>query len=361
MGFDARPDLGYDSGSKMSVRTSHFKADRAAFFAACALAIMLGSATQARSQGVPIEYYEPQAGMVSTNLNQLGLGETDSKALEDEFSKPKSAFVSGQNSMEAIRPLPFPTPAAPTAVPDRRAKERSKHDWAFTTPEDLLSTLTPEAMLGVPEYGPDGMPKNSLSSMERYYDRLMSERKPGTTGRSDLRAFSEDQSDSAMNGLPGELGRAEKNLKSFVKPQSGYGIFSDSPASSGNASGLWDSFGFNSDNSLGPEELRTQQQAIQSRNKELEKIWNYNQPVVASAPAPIKRPVFAEVSKAPVVSNPYKDRNSTYSPYGNARASLPTAYPGQSSFAPVLSADQQQPQPGKLRPLMFDFPRRNFD
>ena len=366
MGFDGAPNLGYDSDPKMSFRLSHFQARRAAIFAAGALVMALVSASQSHSQGVPIEFSEPQAGVVSTNLNQLGLVGSDSKDPEDGFSKPQSAFTFGNSSLDAVQPLALAPPAIRATVPDRRAKDRldSNGNWVFATPEELMPALTPEAILGVPEYGPDGKDKGSLSPMERYYDRMMSDRgarKPGKTASSDSGIFSADQNDAAIDGLPGDLSKTERTLKSFAKPESGFGLFSDSSASSGNSPGPWDSFGFSSANSVTPESLHAQQQAIQVRDKELEKIWNYNQPVVPLTPEPVRHPVVAEAPRAPTVLNPYKDKELRGWPYETSRPWLQSGYPGQSSLAPVSSAEQQQTQPGRLRPLLFDFPRRNFD
>ena len=122
----------------------------------------------------PSEVMEPGAsGRSTTNsLEPVAARKTPGQPLEQDFKKPFNLFRS-DNIFDG--PMPLPTrPAAPSATQSKKAKADAdrKRNWVFSTEEEMMGVRTPEEMLGVVEYGPDGQLKTKKSALERYYERM---------------------------------------------------------------------------------------------------------------------------------------------------------------------------------------------
>jgi hypothetical protein len=129
-----------------------------------------------RERGRPIEFSEPKSDEVTTNLNQLTNKKDSLKELEGEFYRAMRSF-SGNSSLDAMPAPPVRQPSGPV-IPSKRAKEllERRKNAVFLTPEDLVAAPTAEQLFKLPEYGPDGVEKQTKAPIERYYESLDAKR-----------------------------------------------------------------------------------------------------------------------------------------------------------------------------------------
>jgi hypothetical protein len=145
--------------------------------------------TGAEPTAEPAETTETSSSLQSADYLRTDLSSISRKAPE----KPLSFDSLFQRSGPVIN-LPPPQ----LNVPNRQTRELldEHRNWVFVTPEDAIQNFMARQSPRLPEYGPDGQPKD-LSVVERYYERL-------SRGR------------GITNGLPG-------------RSQSSYGSSDDSP------------------------------------------------------------------------------------------------------------------------------------
>jgi hypothetical protein len=139
-------------------------------------------------------------GLASAQAQSGGAGATNS-------SKPAGAekTLPGQGPMDRFEDELFgthkPMDVQPPGVdvperqrrlrvvqPDATAKEKmdAQKNWVFSGINELNSPPKPEDLLGVPELGPDGLPKPKLSAVDRYYDDMSGGSHLGSNQMSDV-------------------------------------------------------------------------------------------------------------------------------------------------------------------------------
>lgn len=82
--------------------------------------------------------------------------------------RPRSIgdMFNGNNSQ------PLSAPPAPAFVPRQHSTSiLDDPNWGLATPEDIVQDYMSREILKMPNYGPDGRDRNSMSVLERYYDR----------------------------------------------------------------------------------------------------------------------------------------------------------------------------------------------
>jgi hypothetical protein len=166
----------------MSFRLSTLRS-RFGLAALAASAVLVGSAQAGSRRGVgrPIEFTEPRSYEVTTNLNQLTSKKDSLKQLEEDLYRPVQSFTP-KSSLDGVMAPPLRAPA-PSAIQSKRAKEllERRRNWVFMSPEDLFAAPTVEQILKAPDYGPGGLEKKEMPTLERYYHSLAPKRPARTS------------------------------------------------------------------------------------------------------------------------------------------------------------------------------------
>src|SRR5258708_7309751 len=138
------------------------------FCATMTAAMAFGLTVQAQragSGGEKIEFSEPSNPLAISNLNSLGAGQSMSKRLQDDLSRPLS--IDGQSISPSIA---LPQPSLNPVIQNQRSKElqdRNKN-WIFREMNELSSGNPLEERFGLWQTG--GKEKKALSPMERYFE-----------------------------------------------------------------------------------------------------------------------------------------------------------------------------------------------
>jgi hypothetical protein len=131
------------------------------------------AAQELPGRGRPIEFSEPRRPVAATNLSEALGDKTSLRKFDDQFKKPFEIFGSGDTP--AAR-LTTPPPARILPPPPSRSLRellQKRDQWLEPGLEEGEGLgLTPEEMLGVPKYGPDGEPLKRRTQIERYYEDL---------------------------------------------------------------------------------------------------------------------------------------------------------------------------------------------
>lgn len=214
------------------------------------LAVLAGSVQGGeRSRGRAIEFSNPKSDEVTTNLHQLTSKKDGLKQLEEDLYQPLQSFAP-RGSLEGVV-APPPPPRRTSAIQNKRVKEllERRKDWIFMTPEDLLGGPTADEIFKNPKLGPDGMEKQQLDPVERYYQRLIAKRSvakdptqdsdESAFGSSDKSTLREDIAAADDSKLPAALRESAQSLSKSFEAEN-----ADSPFAQGPAHGtLSDTFG----------------------------------------------------------------------------------------------------------------------
>src|ERR1041385_7734037 len=151
-----------------------------------AFGLVLGLAwtAQGQSQSLPrsgraIQFSEPRSEVTTTNLERETSQKNTLQSLDADLKKPFEVFGS-QSSLDGV----FTPPVHSSPSPVLRSKKSKdaldkKRNWVFNTEAEMYGLKTPEEILKLRKYGPDGEEEKDTTSLERFWDRL--ERKPGVT------------------------------------------------------------------------------------------------------------------------------------------------------------------------------------
>jgi hypothetical protein len=174
------------------------------FLAALCLAAVASASAQQRPprQRSGVRFTEPEAPVTSTNLTEPNAKKPVFSGLDRNARKPFE-FFKPEDSFSGML-APPPQQVTRPALSSRRAKElldRQKN-WVFNTPEELSAAQSPEEMLNVREFGPDGKEKTRQTSFERYFERM---EKAGTQAATNQ---------AASDKLPGWLKSSDREEES---------------------------------------------------------------------------------------------------------------------------------------------------
>src|SRR5882757_9577868 len=122
----------------------------------CAVCAVVGAAHGA--DPVPgrrsIQFTEPKYNQVSTNVNELRGPASGLKNLEDDLARPLKSFsLDPESSLGGVSARPILPPRVYSSQPRARSRNNPQRDWAFSTPEEILGTQTPEDILNLSELG----------------------------------------------------------------------------------------------------------------------------------------------------------------------------------------------------------------
>ena len=244
-----------------------------------------------------------------TNLHQLTIKKDGLKEMEEGLYRPLPSSTS-QSSLDGVA-APLPSGPAPTVIQSQRVKEllERRKNWIFMRPEDLLAEPTLGEILRAPEYGKDGREKQSVSALERYFERFATKRpatdRPDQLKDADLlgpvkkssaggETAAQDDSD-----LPSGLKESAQALKSLF----GLEADGDLSARGGTRGSFSDPFGLG-DNTLSKEQVLEHNKLMDQYNSVLDPNWHrpaaanpFNQPFgLPPAGQPLKNPAASLAS-----------------------------------------------------------------
>ena len=158
---------------------------RGLFLAGLALAALPSadgqeSSSQSRSG---IRFTEPDNVVTGTNVAEITAKKPNLGALDQSLRKPFEFFKSEDFFGDAMPPVIRRAP--PSAYNNKRAKELMdrKKNWVFSTPEEMYGIQSPEQMMNMREYGPDGEEKTPKTTFERYLERMEKNRTESATNQ----------------------------------------------------------------------------------------------------------------------------------------------------------------------------------
>src|SRR5262245_25418044 len=168
------------------------------------------------------------ASRPATSNQETNSGKFESRGLKELEQSIFSPLrdLAPESSLDAV--MENPTPQRPPPVPNKRAKEEMERrkNWAFMTPEEILTGKSENEGLN-PKSAKDDY-EGKLSPMERYLQRLYGEdkRKPKITKGTDKKDTifgpgksssslddTEEQDDGSLAGLPESVRRTQRDLK----------------------------------------------------------------------------------------------------------------------------------------------------
>ncbi len=315
-----------------------------------------------------VQFIEPGATAPGAATNRVVKTENPEKAaalrgLSSSVRAPFSPFSAADSfsgtMSRPVRRLPV-VPMDP-----KRAQELldRRKNWAFLTPEELYGIKTPEEMLSLPEFGPDGELKERKSAIERYLDRMNG----NSLSVSSNQVAGDALADDASGEESAETGKSdEKPILSFLgksSPDQGFGTSLISPAFNQqvisaqvlNGAGGGGILGFGKADSL--EKPLVRSAAQEASMLEFRQLLESRSPTTPPVTLP----------SAPVIPAPFSLGNPGQS-LGGARSivsspltppvAIGVAMPGLSS----VSAPMPEP-PRRVNPspaTAFEIPRRKF-
>ncbi len=179
-----------------------------------------------RRHGNAIEFADPGNAEVITNMQKLNTRRDGLKLLEEDLERPLQGFVP-RSSMDGV-PAELPRSPTPPAINSKKVKEllEKQKNWVLLSPEDLFDNPSAESFLNLPEIGPDGREKKTLSATEAFYER-MNRRSAERARMRETGLFGQPKSgtDDYRDGfnrrpdekLPGELGARANDLRNMIK------------------------------------------------------------------------------------------------------------------------------------------------
>jgi hypothetical protein len=200
----------------------------------CLAAVVCSAARSAWAppvrRGPSIQSSEAKNDTVSTNVSVLTEKNNNNLLrLEEDLSRPFQ-MLGRDAAGGSARMLPRP-PAGPV-IQSKQVRElldRQKN-WVFTKPEDQVSGLTGEEMMGMPPLDEEGREKSEKPTFERYFEDLVRGDAGGTNRVPDSLADSlesrdelarrEDLPDPARDAARAELNDKESGLRQWVKDDS---------------------------------------------------------------------------------------------------------------------------------------------
>lgn len=328
-------------------------------------------------RGRAIQFSETRSDVVSSNVNELRTKRPSLKQLEQELKKPFELLNPDADPANRLTTPPLRHTPPPARTKQMKELLEKRNEWIFLEPEDYGSGLTPEEMLNLPEYGPDGELKKRKTALERYYDNLdkaQADARVAATNRARAdevfgsRSKDEETEDSQNLGFANEpgLGNNERTGKSLAPGE--LPAFSLAAPEMFTTGGFADAFGFGRSERIEPKSDRSR--SIEARNQEFKKLLEMG------SSSPLNQDAGAINSLiSPPFSTPslLKSRNLGTLPGAGLSSTLPpnptslSPSPVMPSVAvsPALPAWQTTPapveQPRKvLPPPTFQIPQRKF-
>jgi hypothetical protein len=154
------------------------------------------------------------------------VSESDSEAASEtvrRFKLPDRPNTMGDLfNRQPSHPVQMPAPR-PTPVRRQRSILDEPGNWGFATAEDVVQEYMSKHVTKIPEYGPDGRDLDSMSPVERYYERQMRGRaiKPSSTPQTERSNFDLDRGVDRLEvrSIDGITGYGNQSLReNLVRP-----------------------------------------------------------------------------------------------------------------------------------------------
>lgn len=334
-------------------------------------------------RGRAIQFSETRSDVVSSNVNELRTKKTSLKQLEQELKKPFELLNPVADPANRLTAPPLRHTAPPARTKQMKELLEKRNEWIFLEAEDYYgSGLTPEEMLNLPEYGPNGELKKRKTALERYYDNLdkaQADARVAATNRArademfgtrpkdeeteDPQKFGFANEPSSFNPGLGNNERAGKSLAPGERP-----TFSLAAPEAFPNRGFADAFGFGRSEPIEPGSDRSR--SVEARNQEFKKLLETGSspPVHQDAGAlnsfispPFSTPSLLKSGNLGTL--PGAGVSSTLPP--NPTSLSPSPILPSVAVSPALPAWQTTPapveQPRKvLPPPTFQIPQRKF-
>ena len=225
--------------------------------------------------GDPIEVVPTSGATISTNINQRVPAEK--RDFETMVPDGAQRFNPPDDSWQANRSKLMPPSAARTLTPREKELLDRRKNWVFMTPEELISGEKPEETLGIKQYDKDGNEKESMTAMERYYQRLIEPNRKTATNHVDRNA---DSWSTATNTTAGEEQNVD-DASPFESPfKSSLARQAFQPVRPNSFS---DVFG-NGPDSTTPDAESIREAQVQSNHMDsFRQLWDIDQPSAAAA------------------------------------------------------------------------------
>ncbi len=320
-----------------------------------------------------LERSEPGLAQVSSNLaNQATVKRQKSRVLQ-EIDRPMKGF-SLNNSLDGAPAPPIPYQPNRQVIPNKRQQEimERRKEWIFMRPEDFTAAPTPEEMMNMPEYGPDGQEKKKLTPLERFFEDFGQKGKNSKaskesdtfglkTGAANASGFG-GQNDEDKS-LPEGVRESAKKLRGLL----GTAVLGGDTAPGGSAPGhtvLSDIFGLGSDTELTPGQIHDHQEYL----KQYQNLLNGPPPANASSLSGLA-PSPATPAPAGILGNTYGNlRSPGYDPtIGTVSPTYVPSVPSDLNSRVLTQWNPMQnysapesPKPAPAFTPIIDFPRRKF-
>lgn len=328
----------------------------------------IASAQQTSRRPVGVRFAEPDAPATGTNTTITGSQKPTLGTLDQTIKKPFEFFKSEEALGSGM--LPPPPRRAPTPAASKQAKELldRRKNWVFSTPEEIYGVQTPEEMLDLPEYTPDGELKAPKTTFERYLERMEKTRTDSGTNQAAAdrvpawmkpeKSEKTSANDSrTASGTPSPSGSLFGVPTTEVKPPAGSLDFSSTSGSSSVSERLNDFFSAST-----TERLPTRDTARDARLLEFKQLLESRTPLVSGWNGAVTPPRVPAAPASPYPVSPYS--RDSYSPQPAARpAPLPAYTPSAappSYSPPVYTAPPATPTRSLAPTPAFELPKRKF-
>lgn len=374
------------------------RVDIGGWLVAWSLALGLAPTLGARDlpgRGRPIEFSEPRSSITATNLGGQSVGKPSLRNLDDEFKKPFEFFRFGESPATRLSTPPPPARILPAPPSSRSLRElmRKRDQWLdLEMQEEEGMGLTPEEMLRVPKYGPDGEPLKRSTQIERYYenlDRARAAAQAAVTNRAAQNAMHTPFLGEETDFKPLNLKLFEEPVNPFAQgsgdgktlspPKGELPGFSDLIAPRESVRDFSEVFGFGSSST--PWGSLQNADALQTRKRSIEDLLSLrflNDPAAAQNTAPAPGGIPAPLSFNPPGGGATAPGFGSISGLGGSPAATGAGYnpampmgsgvPSLAGPPTLLGAPQpawgtpppvETPRP-KLAPTPFQIPQRKF-
>lgn len=134
-------------------------------------------------RGRTIQFSEPKRETVATNLNRLATQKRTLTELEEQLKKPLE-IIDLEPPMDRLPLQRLPPPNLDSKrLKELIEKRKEQEEWIFLSPDDYSPTLSLEEIFKIEEFDADGQVKRKGTPLERYFERLESERLAAITNQ----------------------------------------------------------------------------------------------------------------------------------------------------------------------------------
>ena len=329
-----------------------------------------GQQRAAGSRPAGIQFIEPESDSFSTNNFEEADKAPSLRGLSSSIRKPFSLPNASDSFSGTVKPQALRAPPSPAELKRMNELRDRKKNWAFLTPEEIYGVKTPEEIMNVPEFGPNGERLEPKTALERFIARMENSRAVAVSNQANheqLSVFAElmeqEEADAAA------AGEEEKPLLDFMANQNGpestrpgmVQAFSSALTSPGPAAQLGGLSAFDSGKPVSLQAPLVKDPARETSLQEFKKLLETR---TTLAPA---LNTGLGISAGVASPSPF-GLGGPANDLGGAEAlprptlSTPTTFGIAPSFTPAFSPPPEMPSPSpRLAPAaVFELPKRKY-